>query len=71
MSIQRKKYYKSPQIETVFLDQEIVIRLESPPYPPNSAAPVDRDKPSFGPSSVAPTSTSNPFGGSHPDYGDM
>jgi hypothetical protein len=67
----KKKYYISPELVSVMLDNEVSLTEPSAGLPPGSAAPVDRDKPSFGPSSVAPTSTSNPFGGSHPDYGDM
>ena len=70
MDIKKKKYY-SPKLESIFLDNSIVILLDSPPYPPSSAAPVDRDKPSFGPSSVPPSSSNNPFGGNKPDYSDM
>ena len=67
-----KKYYMSPNIGVVKLDASVcLITNTSPPENPSIAAPVDRNRPSFGPSSVAPTSTSNPFGGSHPDYGDM
>ena len=70
MSIHCKKYYSTPLIETVRLDNSIDL-LEPTGNPPGMAAPTDRDTPSFGPSSIAPSSKSDPFGGSRPDYGDM
>jgi len=71
MNKSSKKYYSAPSMETVCLDQSIVVQFFSVINPPSSAAPVEPDKPSFGPSSVPPSSTSNPFGGNKPDYSDM
>jgi hypothetical protein len=73
MKINKRKYYCTPKIDVVKLDRNIVLVAMSdpPPDPPGAVVPTGKDKPSFGPSSVAPSSTSNPFGGSSPDYGDM
>ena len=71
MSIQKKKYYLSPKIESVKLDRGISLGLITHPPEDPIAAPVGRDRPSFGPSSASPSSVSNPFGSSRPDYGDM
>jgi len=72
MKINKRKYYCSPKIDIVKLDKDIVlVAMTQPPEDPGAAVPLDRDRPSFGPSSVSPSATSNPFGGSRPDYGDM
>ena len=69
MSENSKKYYISPEINSIKLDKGIV--LLEPTGNPTSVAPVDPERPAFSPSSTPPSEQSTPFGGDRPDYGDM
>ena len=71
MEFRPKKYYSKPSIGIIKLDKVVSLSYPSKPFEPPSAVHTGKDSPSFGPSSVAPSGTSNPFGGSTPDYGDM
>jgi hypothetical protein len=67
-----RKYYISPEIDTIKLDRDIVLLTSTTPPPdPDVANPGGIDKPTFIPNSAPPSSTSTPFGGNSPDYGDM
>jgi len=66
-----KRYYLAPEINSIKLDNNIVL-LTPTGNPPGEAATSNKnDTPSFGPLDAPPSSTANPFGGSRPDYGDM
>ncbi len=69
MNIKSKKYYFAPKVNSVKLDNNIV--LLAPSNPPGGSVQVEPERPAFPPSSAPPSTTSSPFGGNTPDYGDM
>jgi hypothetical protein len=66
----KKKYYISPELYSFELDKGIVLLTPTGDPTGFDSFKTEKDLPS-GSLKSTPSSTSNPFGGSHPDYGDM
>ncbi len=70
MNIKSKKYYTAPIVNSIRLDNSIVL-LEPTGNPPGGNMQVEPQSPYSAPTGTPPSSSSTPFGGNSPDYGDM